>query len=389
MFDQKFQNLDLKATKQLLADIANEIEPIVLPEDKTTVQVATLPFYDEFKLYALSDASLPAPNTRYMLYKPGDVSLMNWTNEPIYSVNERAPIKLDRKTAIPYAKFFFHFVRGQLGRFIGVEKPEEVVWLANANDKEKEEVAARLIPVTYKGVGRDNLFTLTATVVFKNALFTTDIKIAPYEMDVFDAELNAPEHFTIGQMKLTNEELLMEELQRSHLIRRRENSAKHRPAAPHRADRIKNPAHGLRHRHICRHRRRAYRAAMVRANETPQRQRRTRPNPFIMPAPDARDDDKTAVSPSLPNGQDAPALPKPRVPAAPASLAGGLEQIKVLDPSFDEKTFLQGARAAFTMIVEDFAKGDMGRIARLLGPRCPASFPGRHRCAQEAGQTHG
>ncbi|MGE3622821.1 MAG: hypothetical protein AB7H77_02955, partial [Bdellovibrionales bacterium] len=45
-----------------------------------------------------------------------------------------------------------------------------------------------------------------------NALFKTDIKIAPMEMDVFDPELGAPEHFTIGQMKLTNEDLLLEEL---------------------------------------------------------------------------------------------------------------------------------------------------------------------------------
>ena len=137
---------------------------------------------------------------------------MNWTNEPIYSVNERAPIKIDRKTCLPYARFFFHYVRGQLGRFIIVEKPEEVVWLPNATEKEKADVNSRLMPITYKGIGRDNLITLTATVVFKNALFKTDIKIAPFEMDVFDAEINAPEHFTIGQMKLTNEDLLLEDL---------------------------------------------------------------------------------------------------------------------------------------------------------------------------------
>jgi hypothetical protein len=212
MIDLKFENLDAPATQKLLEDIADEVAPVKFPEGKTSAQVADLPFYDEFKLYALSDTMLPQPNTRYMLYKPGDVSLLNWTNEPIYGVNERAPIKLDRKTTIPYAKFFFHYVRGQLGRFIIVEKPEEVVWLANANDKEKAAVAEKLMPVTYKGIGRDNLYTLTATVVFKNALFKTDIKIAPYEMDVFDAELNQPEHFTVGQMKLTNEDLLLEEL---------------------------------------------------------------------------------------------------------------------------------------------------------------------------------
>src|SRR5580704_39922 len=212
MFNDPTTLLDPAESQKLVADISTDIAPVKLPPEKTDVRAMSLPFYEEFQLYALSDTTKPQPSTRYILYKPGDVSVMNWTNEPIYSVNERAPIKLDRKTSVPYAKFFFHYVRGQLGRFIIVEKPDEVVWLSNANTKEKADVAERLIPVTYKGIGRDNLFTLTATVVFKNALFKTDIKIAPYEMDVFDPELGAPEHFTIGQMKLTNEDLLLEEL---------------------------------------------------------------------------------------------------------------------------------------------------------------------------------
>ncbi|MGB9153787.1 MAG: hypothetical protein WCD70_11965 [Alphaproteobacteria bacterium] len=212
MADLTFQKLDAAATQKMLADIASEIDPIKLPEGKTSIQTADLEFYSEFKLCAISDTTLPQPNTRYALYKPGDISLLNWTNEPIYSVNERAPIKIDRKTCIPYAKFFFHYVRGQLGRFIIVEKPEEVIWLSNANAKEKADVAEKLMPITYKGIGRDNLITLTATVVFKNALFKTDIKVAPFEMDVFDPEIGAPEHFTIGQMKLTNEDLLLEDL---------------------------------------------------------------------------------------------------------------------------------------------------------------------------------
>jgi len=207
-----FQALPPDEARAFLAAIAHDLLPITAPADKTLVQVASPPFYDEYKVYALTDMSLPPPNVRYILYKDGDLHVMNWTNEPIYLVNEHAPIKLDRKTLVIYAKFFFHYVRGQLGRFIIVEKPEEVIWLESATDKEKADVAERLMPVTYKGIGRDNLFTLTATVVFKNALFKTDIKVAPYEMDAFDAEAGAPEHFTIGQMKLTNEELLLEDL---------------------------------------------------------------------------------------------------------------------------------------------------------------------------------
>lgn len=212
MFDIQLEAMPPEAARSFLATIAKDLLPVSVPQDKTLVQVAALPFYEEYKLYALTDMTLPPPNVRYVLYKPGDLVIMNWTNEPIYDVNEKAPIKLDRKTLVPYAKFFFHFVRGQLGRFIIVEKPEEVTWLENASDEEKAKVAEHIKPVAYKGIGRDNLFTLTAIVVFKNALFKTDIKIAPYEMDAFDATAGVPEHFTIGQMKLTNEELLLEDL---------------------------------------------------------------------------------------------------------------------------------------------------------------------------------
>lgn len=212
MKDLQFKALDPDAARAFLTTIAQAIEPVRLPMDKTLVQVVELPFYEAHRFYALTDMTLPAPNVRYVLHKPDDTTLMDWTNEPIYAVNERAPIKLDRKTLAPYARFFFHYVRGQLGRFIIVEKPEDVEWLPNATAEEKAKLAPQLMPVTYKGIGRDNLFTLTATVIFKNALFRTDIRVAPYEMDVYDPDLGAPEHFTIGQMKLTNEELLVEDL---------------------------------------------------------------------------------------------------------------------------------------------------------------------------------
>lgn len=212
MKDLTFTTMPPEEARTFLASIAHDMLPVSVPQDKTLVQVTALPFYDDYKFYALTDMTLPPPNVRYLLHKPGDLVLMNWTNEPIYDVNEKAPIKLDRKSIVTYAKFFFHYVRGQLGRFIIVEKPEDVSWLDTATDEEKAKVAEHLKPVAYKGIGRDNLFTLTAIVVFKNALFKTDIKVAPYEMDVFDAEAGVPEHFTIGQMKLTNEELLLEDL---------------------------------------------------------------------------------------------------------------------------------------------------------------------------------
>jgi hypothetical protein len=177
--------------KRFLSEARELLENRNMDMAALNVRCAPLPWYDEYKFYTVADHE----QTRYLLYKPGDAELLNWTNEIIYRVNEKAPIKLDRKNVIAYARFFFHYVRGQLGRFIIIEKPEEIAWLDNASEAEMEKVAQRLMPVTYKGIGRDNRYLLTSTVIFKNALFKTNIRVAQD-----------------GLMELTDEELLLEDL---------------------------------------------------------------------------------------------------------------------------------------------------------------------------------
>lgn len=191
MKELKPEPLDADAAAPIIAEIKSMLEEKNMDLNALDIRVASLPWYDEYKFYVLQDHE----QTRYMLYKPGDAELLNWTNEILYRVNDKAPIRLDRKNVIPYAKFFFHYVRGQLGRFIIVEKPDDVAWLDNASEEEMQKVNDRLMPVTYKGIGRDNRYLLTASVVFKNALFKTNIRVAPD-----------------GLMELTDEELLLEDL---------------------------------------------------------------------------------------------------------------------------------------------------------------------------------
>lgn len=100
-------------------------------------------------------------------------------------------------------------------------------------------------------------------------------------------------------------------------------------------------------------------------------------NPFAMPEPkDAPPEDLKAIR-----------TPAMLLGAPPTSLAGGLESIKTLDPAFDEKAFLQNARATFTMIVEDFAKGDLSRSRNLLGPNVLPHFENAIEARQKAGQS--
>lgn len=55
-------------------------------------------------------------------------------------------------------------------------------------------------------------------------------------------------------------------------------------------------------------------------------------------------------------------------PAFEGPAAAGLESIAAADPSFDPDRFLEGARLAYSLIVEAYAKGDKDSLQSLLSP---------------------
>jgi len=67
--------------------------------------------------------------------------------------------------------------------------------------------------------------------------------------------------------------------------------------------------------------------------------------------------------------------PAPMAPqAAPGSAGEGVAAIERADPDFEAGYFLQGARAAYEMIIGAFAKGDRDALRGLLTPRVFDSY---------------
>ena len=64
--------------------------------------------------------------------------------------------------------------------------------------------------------------------------------------------------------------------------------------------------------------------------------------------------------------------PAPAKPLPPVSAAA--EPLRAADPAFDERSFLDGARGAYEMIVEAFASGDLKSIRRFLSPSVFEAF---------------
>ncbi len=69
-----------------------------------------------------------------------------------------------------------------------------------------------------------------------------------------------------------------------------------------------------------------------------------------------------------------------------ATLAEGLTQIKLADPSFDPAVFAAGARSAFEMILEAFAKSEIGRIKKFLSPEVYGNFAEAVKIREAAGE---
>jgi predicted lipid-binding transport protein (Tim44 family) len=121
-----------------------------------------------------------------------------------------------------------------------------------------------------------------------------------------------------------------------------------------------------------------------------------RPNPFAIPAPQEKQDKQAAKAREENGDEDVILLPERRpedkrsifmAGAAPQSLAGQLEQIHKLDPSFDEKQFLKGAKVALGMIVENFAKGDLKGVKQFMSPPIAKHFEDAVAARKKRGET--
>jgi len=74
-------------------------------------------------------------------------------------------------------------------------------------------------------------------------------------------------------------------------------------------------------------------------------------------------------------------------PTTQQNLEAALSQIRVADPSFNNRDFLNGAKRAFPMIVEAFASGDTASLRPLLGDDLYDDFSTAIRERNEAGES--
>jgi len=190
----QFVKLDLLECETVLEEINPALKGSHFHPATVTILAQEPRFYPGYRFLDLADYET-VPNIRkFVLYKLGDVVVLNWTNEPIYALNEKAPILLDETTVSDYVRFFFTYVRGKHGRFIITENVEDILWRDEPPPAARKAIGKMLEPL-HIAERKGGDFKLTARMMFKDSLFKTTVNVQ-----------------ASGLVNLSDEELLIEEM---------------------------------------------------------------------------------------------------------------------------------------------------------------------------------
>jgi hypothetical protein len=195
MFKEAFEKLDLANVATILDSVNPLVQGMQFDPVETTIMAVNTPFYPGYRLLDVADySSMPATH-RYVLYSPKKAMVLNFTNDPIYSLNHEAPITLDESNVPEYVRFFFSFVRGRHGRFILCENVDDIHWKEDPPPQARKAIGKMVIPITLVKTNADGSYELQATMVFKDSLFKSGVTV---KKD--------------GIVSLHNEELLIEDM---------------------------------------------------------------------------------------------------------------------------------------------------------------------------------
>ena len=195
MFRDAFKKLDKDEAAALLAQVNPSLDGSDFVAGQAAVLTHDLSFYPGYHFTEITDHNVSPPRVACAIYKGNEVVPITWSNEPIYALNERAPIALNRDNVTAYVKFFFTYVRGRHGRFLIAENVDDIDWREDPPPAARKAIAKMLEPVTVKEVREDGSYLLGACMMFRDSLFAADVTVG-----------------ADGTVQLSKEELLVEDM---------------------------------------------------------------------------------------------------------------------------------------------------------------------------------
>jgi hypothetical protein len=190
-----FEKLELEETALILDRLNPKFEGITFDPIETVIRALHLPFYPGLRLLDIVCPTTIPVIQRYVVYGKTECVMIDYTNKPIYELNDRYPVRIEADSVEDYGRFFLNLVRGNLGRFILVENVDDVPWKEEPPPPARKAIAKMISPLSIINASPKGFFDLSACLVFKNGLFRAKLTI--------DQQ---------GQVKIHEEMLLIEDM---------------------------------------------------------------------------------------------------------------------------------------------------------------------------------
>ncbi len=165
--------------KNLLKKVNEYIEPVPFePPPATIGRVRQLPFYNDYYLLELTNLNTIPAYSKYALVKPGDIYVIDWTVNPIYDVNAKA-LQLDASNVVAYLEFFSEYVFTADGQRFIINSADDLPWLPNASDSQKDEAQSIIQPAQLTAAYEDGSFRVDVTDIALYDLYKSVVFVSP------------------------------------------------------------------------------------------------------------------------------------------------------------------------------------------------------------------
>lgn len=195
MFRDAFTKLDALEVEALL----NQLNTLITGSDFAARNVTILAmepsFYPGWRLLEISDHSAIPVRKNFIVHKGDQAVVLDWTNQPIYQLNDTVPVQLNEQNIVEYVRFFFSFVRGRHGRFLITESVDDIAWKEEPPAPARKAIAGLIEPTRLRAMDADGTFHLSTRMIFKDSLFKSNVVVSP-----------------AGLVTLQDEELVVEDI---------------------------------------------------------------------------------------------------------------------------------------------------------------------------------
>lgn len=169
--------LGKELSHQVLDKLSGHRDAVVFSKDVTEVSCRNLPFYTHYLLYRLINyATMPTFSMTYLSNGTEFIPL-DGTANPIYTVNEKDPIRLHEMNVIPYLDFFFSNVQGSEGDIFIIKDPRRMPFIDSLSAVQQQGVISSFKPLKVSHDASMGLYKVAGTLYYGGGLISATITV--------------------------------------------------------------------------------------------------------------------------------------------------------------------------------------------------------------------